>query len=41
MERGFEVKTGSIPIGDPTMGPVKYDLGLPPVWCSSEIEVGA
>jgi hypothetical protein len=30
MERGFEIKTGSVAIGDPTMGLVNYDLGLPP-----------
>jgi hypothetical protein len=30
MERGFDIKTGSIAIGDPTMGLVTYDLQLPP-----------
>ncbi len=30
MERGFDIKTGSVAIGDPTMGLVTYDLGLLP-----------
>jgi hypothetical protein len=30
MECGFDIQTGSIAIGDPTMGLVTYDLGLPP-----------
>jgi hypothetical protein len=30
MEQGFDVKTGSIAIGDPAMGLVTYDLRLPP-----------
>jgi hypothetical protein len=30
MERGFDVKTGSIAIGDPTMGLVTFDLRLQP-----------
>jgi hypothetical protein len=29
MERGFDIKTGSVAIGDPTMGLVTYHLGLP------------
>lgn len=29
MERGFDIKTGSVAIGDPTMGLVTYDLRLP------------
>ncbi len=30
MERGFDIKTGSVAIGDPTMGLVTYDLRVPP-----------
>jgi hypothetical protein len=30
MERGFDIKTGSVAIGDPTMGLVTYDLRLSP-----------
>src|SRR5262245_55259102 len=29
MERGFDIKTGSLAIGDPTMGLVTFDLQLP------------
>src|SRR5262245_39912707 len=30
MERGFDIQTGSVAIGDPTMGLVTYDLRLAP-----------
>lgn len=29
MERGFDIQTGSVAIGDPTMGLVTYELCLP------------
>jgi hypothetical protein len=29
MERGFDIQTGSVATGDPTMGLVTYDLRLP------------
>ncbi len=29
MERGFDVRSGSVSIGDPTMGLTKFDLRLP------------
>src|SRR5262249_33753940 len=29
MERGFDIQTGSIAIGDPAMGMVRFDVGLP------------
>src|SRR5262245_54291181 len=30
MERGFDITSGSLAIGDPTMGLVQFDLQLPP-----------
>jgi len=30
MERGFDIRTGSVTIGDPAMGLVTYGLRLPP-----------